>query len=180
MKSWDWFILQVLHYDPQNDGLYSNPFSLNFCTLFVQYDGVMKVIKKFISESTEDTIKIAVDLAPRFKSNDVVLLEGNLGSGKTFLVKEICKILETEDEASSPSFAIVYQYSGPVPVNHFDLYRIKDIRELDNLGWEEHLSSGAITFIEWPGILEAQLSDYFKIQITFNDNQREFTLLKTN
>jgi tRNA threonylcarbamoyladenosine biosynthesis protein TsaE len=111
----------------------------------------------------------------------VILLEGNLGSGKTFLVKEICKILNTEDEASSPSFAILYQYSGPVPVNHFDLYRIKDIRELDNLGWEEHLTRGAITFIEWPEILESQLIDFYKINITNNDKYREFILsLKTD
>jgi tRNA threonylcarbamoyladenosine biosynthesis protein TsaE len=141
----------------------------------------MSVLEIFHSESVDDTVKIAEELAPRFKPNDVILLEGNLGSGKTFLVKEICKILNTEDEASSPSFAILYQYSGPVPVNHFDLYRIKDIRELDNLGWEEHLTRGAITFIEWPEILESQLIDFYKINITNNDKYREFILsLKTD
>jgi tRNA threonylcarbamoyladenosine biosynthesis protein TsaE len=141
----------------------------------------MSVLEIFHSESVDDTVKIAEELAPRFKPNDVILLEGNLGSGKTFLVKEICKILNTEDEASSPSFAILYQYSGPVPVNHFDLYRIKDIRELDNLGWEEHLTRGAITFIEWPEILESQLIDYYKINITINDKYREFIFsLKTD
>ena len=141
----------------------------------------MSVLEIFHSESVDDTVKIAEELALRFKPNDVILLEGNLGSGKTFLVKEICKILNTEDEASSPSFAILYQYSGPVPVNHFDLYRIKDIRELDNLGWEEHLTLGAITFIEWPEILESQLIDYYKINITINDKYREFIFsLKTD
>ena len=141
----------------------------------------MSVLEIFHSESVDDTVKIAEELAPRFKPNDVILLEGNLGPGKTFLVKEICKILNTEDEASSPSFAILYQYSGPVPVNHFDLYRIKDIRELDNLGWEEHLTSGAITFIEWPEILESQLIDFYKINITINDKYREFIFsLKTD
>ena len=103
-----------------------------------------------------------------------------MGTGKTFLVKEICKIWKTLEEPSSPSFAILYQYNGPIPVNHFDLYRIDNIRELDNLGWEEFINSGAVTFIEWPAIIEKQLHGYYKINLEFDKNARVFTLSHSN
>ena len=120
----------------------------------------MKQIKQIKINTIKDSIKFAGELAQLFQLSDTILLEGNLGTGKTFLVKEICKIWKTYDEASSPSFAILQQYNGPIPVNHFDLYRINNVRELDNLGWEEHLNNGAVTFIEWPGIIEKQLKKY--------------------
>ena len=136
----------------------------------------MKQIKQVIIITIEDSVKFAKELAQLFQLSDTVLLEGNLGTGKTFLVKEICKIWKTYDEPSSPSFAILHQYNGPIPVNHFDLYRIRDIRELDNLGWEEHIGNGAVTFIEWPGIIENQLWQYYKIQMDFKNKTRIFTL----
>ena len=92
-----------------------------------------------------------------FKPGDVILFDGDLGSGKTFFVKAVCKVWQTEDEPSSPSFAIIYRYRGPVTVNHFDLYRIKNEVELDNLGWEEYLTKDAVTFIEWPQLIENKL-----------------------
>ena len=136
----------------------------------------MQLIQKFESRSIAQTEAIARELAARFRPNDLILLEGDLGSGKTFLVKALCKIWQTEDEAVSPSFAIVHQYRGQIPVHHLDLYRIQDERELDHLGWEELLDAGAVTFIEWPQILEAQLSGYYKIKIEMNGATRYFHL----
>lgn len=140
----------------------------------------MKQIKQIRIKSIEDSIQFAGELAQLFNLSDTILLEGDLGTGKTFLVKEICKIWKTHDEPSSPSFAILHQYNGPIPVNHFDLYRIDDVRELDNLGWEEHLNNDTVTFIEWPGIIENQLKEYYKIQLEFNDQIRIFTLSQVN
>jgi len=128
----------------------------------------------------EDSIKFAGELAQLFQLSDTILLEGNLGAGKTFLVKEICKLWKTFDEASSPSFAILHQYNGPIPVNHFDLYRIDDVRELDNLGWEEHINNSSVTFIEWPGLIEKQLHKYYKLQLDFNNPSRVFTLSRVD
>ncbi len=139
----------------------------------------MKEIKTWLSETEEDTIAIAQELTQRFKPNDVVLLEGNLGSGKTFLVKALCRIWQTTDEAVSPTFAILHQYRGPQPVNHFDLYRIEQAEELDNLGWEEFLEMDAVTFIEWPQILEPRLDSYYKIEIRIKNGKRRFTLFTT-
>ena len=139
----------------------------------------MKQLKQITINSIEETKTFAGELAGIFKLSDTILLEGNLGTGKTFLVKEICKIWKTDDEPSSPSFAILHQYNGPVPVNHFDFYRIGDVRELDNLGWEEHLNNGAVTFIEWPGIIEKQIVKYYKLNLEFNGDSRLFTLSRT-
>ncbi len=139
----------------------------------------MKILDKFNSKTPEDTETIAGKLAKIYKENDIILLEGSLGSGKTFLVKAICKIWQTDDEAVSPSFTILNQYRGKKQVNHFDLYRIHDERELDQLGWEEILESGAVTFIEWPRLLEKHLADYYKIKIEMQGTNRVFTLLKS-
>ncbi len=133
-------------------------------------------VREYISESIEETKAIASDLAKIFKPNDVVLLNGELGSGKTFLVKEICRRWQTRDEPSSPSFAIIQQYRGPVPVYHLDFYRIEDVRELDELGWEELISGEAVTFIEWPKFIEAFLDHYYRIDIRLEENRRIFTL----
>jgi len=138
----------------------------------------MELIKTFKTETEQETVQVARELAKRFSSGDIVLLEGDLGTGKTFLVKALCRIWETVDEAASPTFAILHQYRGPQPVNHFDLYRIEDVNELDNLGWEEFLETEAVTFIEWPEILEPQLDTYYKIKISIQGNTRIFELYK--
>ncbi len=135
-------------------------------------------MRTFISRSEQDTENIAVYLKKILKPNDVVLLEGNLGSGKTFLVKSFCRLIGTIDEASSPSFAIVHQYQGNPPVNHFDFYRLHSELELDQIGWEELLNQGAITFIEWPQLIEKHLQRYYKIKITFNQDKRIFEIEK--
>lgn len=138
----------------------------------------MTILEKYNSKSPEETEQIALNFAEKFKENDIVLLEGDLGSGKTFLVKVLCKIWQTDSEAVSPSFAILNQYRGTKQVNHFDLYRIHDERELDQLGWEEILENGAVTFIEWPQLLEKHLDKFYKIKIDMQNGNRVFTLFE--
>ncbi len=77
---------------------------------------------------------------------------GDLGAGKTTLIKALCKVLGVADQTSSPSFAIVNEYRSTAggPVYHFDLYRIRNVNELRDIGFEEYLDSGAYCFIEWP------------------------------
>ena len=139
----------------------------------------MKEITTFTSCKTEDTEKLAADLAKLFKPGDVVLLYGDLGSGKTFLVKAICKQWQNIDEPSSPTFTIINHYQGRIPVNHFDFYRLSDTAELDQLGWEEWINDVSVTFIEWPQLIEKQLYDFYKLTIEMKDNCRYFTLLRS-
>jgi tRNA threonylcarbamoyladenosine biosynthesis protein TsaE len=89
-----------------------------------------------------------------FKSGDTILLYGNLGSGKTFLVRLFTFLLGSHSEVSSPSFSLINQYNGDLCINHIDLYRIQNETELINLGLEDLWQKHQINFIEWPELIE--------------------------
>ena len=81
----------------------------------------------------------------------IVTIAGELGAGKTTLVQAICRGYGVTDEVTSPTFALVHQYSAPrSPVFHLDLYRLKNVDELTNLGWDETMAENALVLIEWP------------------------------
>lgn len=89
----------------------------------------------------------------------VLAFHGDLGAGKTTLIKALCEVLGVGDHTSSPSFAIVNEYraASGVPVYHFDLYRLKDPGELEAIGFTEYVDSGHYCFIEWPELAEELL-----------------------
>jgi tRNA threonylcarbamoyladenosine biosynthesis protein TsaE len=89
----------------------------------------------------------------------VFALHGDLGAGKTTLIKAFCEALGVADQTSSPSFALVNEYRAGdgAPVYHFDLYRLKDPGELEAIGFTEYVDSGHHCFIEWPAIAEELL-----------------------
>lgn len=90
----------------------------------------------------------------------VVLLKGNLGSGKTSLVKEWVKHLGGRNITASPSFSLVHEYNVHFgKLSHLDLYRIENHRELNDLNWDELLETSSIVFVEWPEILLPFLQD---------------------
>ncbi len=81
----------------------------------------------------------------------VVTLAGEVGAGKTTLAQAICRGLGVREAVTSPTFALVHEYDGGVaPVYHLDLYRLRDPRDLLQLGWDEIVSASAIVLIEWP------------------------------
>lgn len=82
----------------------------------------------------------------------VILISGEMGSGKTTLIKAIVKQLNSSDDVSSPSFSIVNEYAtnSGIPIFHFDLYRIESKAELDEIGFDSYFQSPAYIFIEWP------------------------------
>ncbi|MCB0745080.1 MAG: tRNA (adenosine(37)-N6)-threonylcarbamoyltransferase complex ATPase subunit type 1 TsaE [Ignavibacteriae bacterium] len=135
--------------------------------------------KKLIS--LDDTLRVAKELSHLLTGGNIVLLEGNLGSGKTTLVKNICKNYGIEN-ATSPSFAIVNEYYGTHKIFHFDFYRIKKVEELYDIGFDEYLNDDeAIVFIEWAELFPEILPNKFiKIAINFNDEeQRELEITNT-
>ncbi len=96
---------------------------------------------------------------------------GEMGAGKTTFIKALCEVLKVRDVVSSPTFALVYEYNSEVAgaVYHFDLYRIRKIEELYDLGYEDYFYSGNLCFIEWPEKAEHLLpSDALKVFITVN------------
>ncbi|MBR4136593.1 MAG: tRNA (adenosine(37)-N6)-threonylcarbamoyltransferase complex ATPase subunit type 1 TsaE [Bacteroidales bacterium] len=104
---------------------------------------------------------------------------GEMGAGKTTLIKALCHVLDVQDNTSSPTFAIVNEYwtDHGEPVYHFDFYRIDEPREATNIGFEEYLASGCYCFIEWTEKVESILQgDYVPITIerTPESAQRRF------
>jgi len=112
-----------------------------------------------ITSSTEETTSLASAFANKFHRGDVVALYGDLGSGKTQFVKGICRTLKAQTSATSPSFVILNRYNGEdksgneLFMYHFDLYRVKSLTELYDLGYEEFLGGDGICFIEWAELL---------------------------
>ena len=92
---------------------------------------------------------MGVTLSKQLKPGAVVAFCGVLGAGKTCFIKGICEGLGRKEIASSPSFIMVNQYPGEVPVYHMDLYRLQDLQELINLGYEEYFYGEGICLIEW-------------------------------
>lgn len=85
----------------------------------------------------------------------VIAFYGKMGAGKTTFVKAICEELGSEDVITSPTFAIVNEYTGKdMPIYHFDFYRIKKLEEVYDMGYEEYFYSGALCLIEWPELIE--------------------------
>ena len=104
---------------------------------------------------------------------------GSMGAGKTTFVKAICEELGVEDVITSPTFAIINEYSGRDGViYHFDFYRIKKLEEVYDMGYEDYFYSGTLCFIEWPELIEDVLpEDAVKVRITENaDGSRSVTL----
>ena len=106
---------------------------------------------EFISNSEKDTLDFAKEFAKSLKSGSIVLLDGDLGAGKTVFVKGLVSALSNgEITAVSPTFVIVNVYDTSPKVYHFDLYRISDVSELDAIGAEEYFYSDGISLVEWP------------------------------
>ena len=106
-------------------------------------------ILKLVSHSAEQTQRLGVQLGEFAQGGDIFLLTGNLGSGKTCLTQGIAWGLGVKGYASSPSFVLVREYHGRLPLYHMDFYRLDDIAEIVGLALEEYLNGEGICVIEW-------------------------------
>ena len=124
--------------------------------------------KELVSKSLDDLSSIAQQLITFGESCKTWLFIGEMGAGKTTLIKKICQELEVLDQVSSPTFSIVNEYLTQVneTVYHFDFYRLEDIEEAVNIGAEDYFFSGHLCLIEWPQIIANLLPDkYMTIEI---------------
>ena len=118
--------------------------------------------------------KASLELKKNINHN-VVLICGEMGAGKTTLIKELLSLMSVVDNVSSPTFSIINEYSTDKNeiIYHMDLYRIEDISELDNIGFFEYLESGKTCLIEWGEMIEEMIdSEYNKFTITREDDSR--------
>lgn len=128
----------------------------------------------------QETIKLAEEFSSTLKGGEFIVLNGNLGSGKTFFIKNILKKLNIHN-VSSPTFSLINEYNGKFKVYHFDFYRINNKVELYDIGFDDYLNNEeAIVFIEWGNLFPELLpSKRIEIEIKINEDfSREFEFKK--
>jgi len=111
----------------------------------------------------------------------VILFEGDLGAGKTSLIKEICNRLGCEDSVTSPTFSLINEYrTGYLDIYHIDLYRLRSTEEAIHIGIEDYLYSGSWCFIEWPNLILPMVhAPYAQVNIEIDTStSRKFRILK--
>ncbi len=131
--------------------------------------------KIFYANKAQELDEIAKAIVEVFENEKKIVFFGEMGVGKTTLIKSICKILNVQDVVTSPTFSVVneYQNKDGNSLYHFDFYRIKNQEELFDLGLEEYIYSDNYCFIEWPEKAEGLLSDNFvQVQMTKNKECR--------
>ena len=102
---------------------------------------------KFHTESAEETAKIGEGLGRLLSPGDIVCLSGDLGAGKTAFTQGIARGLEVKDYVTSPTYTIINEYEGRVPLYHFDVYRLNDVEEMYELGYEEYFFGDGVVVL---------------------------------
>lgn len=129
---------------------------------------------------TDSLPAVARALLSRFRDHRIWLFHGEMGAGKTTLIKALCKELGVSDATSSPTFSLVNEYhtSSGEKIYHFDFYRLKKEEEALDFGIEEYLSSGCLCLIEWPEKLPGILEHYpsLKLEISTKSDHRMVTV----
>lgn len=124
--------------------------------------------------TAEDTRALAAAVANLLGAGDVVILTGDLGAGKTTFVQGAAAALGITAPVTSPTFTLVREYEGRLPVFHVDVYRLERLQEAIDLGFEEMVGSDAVTFVEWGDAVEALLpDDYLEIELTGRQDDSE-------
>ncbi|MGY0694892.1 tRNA (adenosine(37)-N6)-threonylcarbamoyltransferase complex ATPase subunit type 1 TsaE [Virgibacillus sp. FSP13] len=124
---------------------------------------------EFKTHSEQETIKLAERLAVLLKPGDVITLEGDLGAGKTTLTKGIARGLGVTRTVNSPTFTIIKEYVGELPLYHMDVYRLEDSDE--DIGFSEYFNGEGISIVEWAQFIEDFLPhERLNINITYLDD----------
>lgn len=112
------------------------------------------------SSSVEETIEAGFEFGKQLEPGDVVCLVGDLGAGKTHFVKGVASYFGIDPESvSSPTYTLIHEYSGDLPVYHFDCYRLKSEQEALEIGAEEYFYGEGVCLIEWPGIIDSLIPE---------------------
>ncbi|MGB9779890.1 tRNA (adenosine(37)-N6)-threonylcarbamoyltransferase complex ATPase subunit type 1 TsaE [Caldanaerobacter sp.] len=129
-------------------------------------------MKKYVSGGMEDTKRLGEKIGKLLRKGDIVLLYGDLGSGKTVFAKGIGKGLGVREEITSPTFTLVNEHLGREKFYHFDLYRIEDYSELYEIGYEEYFYNDAVCAVEWPERLGPLIPDE-RLEVFIEKGEKE-------
>lgn len=133
-------------------------------------------MRKIISNSIEETEEIGYRLGRFLERGDMVCLTGDLGAGKTTISKSIALGLDVHEAVTSPTFTIIHEYDGRLPLYHFDVYRINNIEEMYDIGYEEYFYGNGVCIVEWASQIEELIpQEHLWIDIKLGDglNSRE-------
>jgi|SRR5690625_3614375 len=135
---------------------------------------------EIVTNTEEETKQIAERIAKQLKAGDVLTLEGNLGVGKTTFTKGIALGLHIERAVTSPTFTIVKQYEGTLPLYHMDAYRLENSDE--DIGFDEYFYGDGISIIEWPNFIQDYLpKERLTIKIDYlNETKRKIIFIPSN
>lgn len=117
----------------------------------------MNINYEKIINSVEEVYAFANEIAKRLRPNDVITLEGDLGAGKTTFTKGLAKGLNINKNVNSPTFTIIKEYYGDLPLFHMDVYRLNDVEE--DLGFDEYFNGDGVTVVEWAHLIEEFLPE---------------------
>lgn len=120
------------------------------------------------THSAEETDALAATVAELARPGDLIVLVGPLGAGKTRFVQGFARAIGVTEQATSPTFALVHNYEGRVPVVHADLYRLRSEHEVLDLGLDDALADGAIVLVEWGDLADALLRGD-RLTVTISD-----------
>jgi tRNA threonylcarbamoyladenosine biosynthesis protein TsaE len=115
-------------------------------------------LKRISTSSAADTEALGAQIAAGLRAGDVVVVGGELGAGKTTLVRGACRALGVEGPVTSPTFTIGHRYHGRLPVSHLDLYRLESLEGEDPALLEDYLRPGSVAFVEWPAAAQPRLT----------------------
>jgi len=131
------------------------------------------------SNSAEETINTGIEIGSKLKAGDIVALKGNLAAGKTTITKGIALSLGIEEEVTSPTYTLISEYEGKIPLYHMDMYRIESIEEFEMLGADDLLFGKGVSVIEWSERIEEYLpEDHIVIDIQRQDDGKRHITVK--
>lgn len=138
------------------------------------------MMESFIVKNESEIPNFASEIRKLIVEQKNILFYGEMGAGKTTLIKGICAALGSSNEISSPTYALVNEYEGDNSlIYHFDLFRLKSFKEVLDIGFEEYIDSDAICLIEWPEKIESLVEHGLKIEIDKIDfNTRKISIFK--
>ncbi len=133
-------------------------------------------LNEYISNSYQDTVRYGIEIGRSLRGGEVLVLTGELGSGKTAFTKGLAEAVGIDEVVTSPSFAIMNEYEGRLNLYHFDFYRIGDTAEMEQLLEDYVYRKDGIVVIEWGERAAEFLDSYFRVRIAIEGAVRRFCI----